>query len=69
MQFPTLHTLLLALFTLFTLVAAATQPQKSVIMTWSSDTPNHVVDQFKDAIVSAGGIITHEYKILKYVIF
>lgn len=67
MQLLNMRTLLLTLFTLLTLALAATQPQKSVIMTWSSDAPNSVVDQFKDAIVRAGGTITHEYKILKYV--
>ncbi|KIV98629.1 hypothetical protein, variant [Verruconis gallopava] len=63
MQF--LRNLLLALFGLVAIAAAATQPQKSVIMTWSSDTPSHIIDQAKEAILKAGGIITHEYRILK----
>ena len=66
MQF--LRALFLTLLALVALVAAATQPQKSVIITWSSDTPSHVIDQARDAILNAGGIITHEYKILKYVL-
>jgi hypothetical protein len=62
-----LQSLFLALLAFVALVAAAAQPQKSVIMTWSSDTPYHIIDQAKDAIVSAGGVITHEYHIIKYV--
>jgi hypothetical protein len=62
-----LRTLFLTLLGLIVLVAAAAQPQKSVLMTWSSGTPNHVVDQARDAILAAGGVITHEYRILKSV--
>jgi hypothetical protein len=59
-----LSTLLLTLAALFSLTSAVAL-QKSVIMTWPSDTPYHVIDQAKDAIVRAGGVITHEYHILK----
>lgn len=29
------------------------------------DTPNSVLDKAKDAIKAAGGMITHEYKLIK----
>lgn len=60
-----LRTVFLVLLGLIALVAAAAQPQKSVIMTWENETPDHIVDQARDAIIRAGGVITHEYKILK----
>jgi len=60
-----LQSLFLFLFGLVAFVTAAAQPQKSVIMTWPSDTPYHVIDQARDAIVQAGGVITHEYHIIK----
>jgi len=58
-------------FTLFTVLAflslalAATMPQKAVIVSYPDDTPDSIVDQAKDAIKAAGGIITHEYKLIK----
>lgn len=48
--------------------AMATQtspPQKSIIVSYPKGTPDWVVDQAKQAIVSAGGIITHEYNLIK----
>lgn len=62
-----IENLLLALFAFLSLVAAAAQPQKSVIISWPSDTPNHIIDAAKAEILKAGGVITHEYHILKYV--
>jgi spermidine/putrescine-binding protein len=61
-----LQSLFLALFALIALAAAAAQPQKSVIISWPSDTPYHVIDRAKETIIQAGGVITHEYHILKY---
>jgi spermidine/putrescine-binding protein len=60
-----LRTLFLTLLSLLAFAAAATQPQKSVIITWPSDAPDHIIDAARDAIESAGGVITHEYKILR----
>jgi hypothetical protein len=39
--------------------------QKSVIVTYPPETPNSIVDQAKKAIVDAGGIITHDYNLIK----
>lgn len=50
---------------LFALTAVALAPQKAVIVTYPEDTPDSVLDQAKDAIRKAGGMITHEYKLIK----
>lgn len=47
------------------LAATTTMPQKSVIVSYPDNTPDSVVEQAKNAIKSAGGMITHEYKIFK----
>ncbi|KAG7285328.1 hypothetical protein NEMBOFW57_009950 [Staphylotrichum longicolle] len=50
-----------------TLVAGviAVDIQKSVIVTYPPETPDSIVNQAKKAIVDAGGIITHEYTLIK----
>lgn len=60
--------ILLLLATLFLAVIATqtAQPQKSVIVSYPADTPDSVLSQAKEAILQAGGFITHEYKIIKY---
>ncbi|PSN68389.1 hypothetical protein BS50DRAFT_492475 [Corynespora cassiicola Philippines] len=53
---------------LFALLAACTMavaPLKSVIVSFPNDTPDHIVDEAKEAIRKAGGQITHEYNIIK----
>ena len=49
-----------------TIVSGAKVAQQAIIVTYPADTPNHVLDQARDAIVAAGGMITHEYTLLKY---
>jgi len=44
---------------------AVNLPQKAVIVSYPNDTPDSIVDQAKDAIKAAGGMITHEYKLIK----
>lgn len=39
--------------------------QKSVIISYAPETPNSVVEQAKKAVVEAGGVITHEYTLIK----
>jgi hypothetical protein len=65
----TLPNLLLVLATFFLAVIATqtAQPQKSVIVSYPADTPDSVLSQAKEAILQAGGFITHEYNIIKYV--
>jgi Mrp family chromosome partitioning ATPase len=58
----------LAIFSILALVAVvlgATMPQKAVIVSYPDETPDSVVDQAKSAIKAAGGMITHEYKLIK----
>lgn len=49
------------LLALLTVVLSATVPQKAVIISYPDSTPDGILDQAKDAIKAAGGIITHEY--------
>jgi hypothetical protein len=58
----------IAIFSLLALVAVvmgATMPQKAVIISYPDNTPDNVVNQAMDAIKAAGGMITHEYKLIK----
>jgi hypothetical protein len=43
----------------------ALTPQKAVVVTYPENTPDSVMDQAKQAIINAGGMITHEYKLIK----
>lgn len=56
----------LAALTLFS-SALAVDIQKSVIVSYPEGTPDSVLDQAKDAIRQAGGQITHEYTLIRYV--
>ncbi|KAK3954703.1 hypothetical protein QBC32DRAFT_335612 [Pseudoneurospora amorphoporcata] len=47
--------------------AIAVDIQKSVIITYKENTPDSVIREAKKAIVAAGGVITHEYTLMKYV--
>ncbi|KAK4133270.1 hypothetical protein BT67DRAFT_450555 [Trichocladium antarcticum] len=59
-----LFSFLIATFTLLSGVIAV-DIQKSVLVTYPPETPNSVVNQAKKAIVDAGGMITHEYTLIK----
>jgi len=52
-------------FVLLATSVSAVAQQKSVIVSFPNDTPAHVLDQAKAAVLAAGGVITHEYKIIK----
>jgi len=54
------------IITLITVVLAATMPQKAVIISYPDNTPDRILDQAKDAIKAAGGMITHDYKLIKW---
>lgn len=56
---------LLFTFLFLTTGLSTVSPQKSVIISYPDNTPNDVVKQAMDAIKAAGGIITHEYKLIK----
>ncbi|KXL49456.1 hypothetical protein M433DRAFT_71761 [Acidomyces richmondensis BFW] len=57
-----LHSLLFAL--LIVLVSAVSQ-QKPVIISYPDDTPSSVLEEAKDVIRKAGGMIEHEYNFIK----
>ncbi|GAD97320.1 conserved hypothetical protein [Paecilomyces variotii No. 5] len=46
-------------------LAQAVSSQKSFIVTYPKDTPDSVLTTAKDAITEAGGLITHEYHLIK----
>ena len=54
-----------SLLTMSAVVLGAQLPQKAVIISYPNETPDHILDQAKDAIKAAGGMITHEYKLIK----
>jgi hypothetical protein len=57
MRFATLS-VLTALFAATTMAAA---PQRSVIISFPNETPDHIVEEAKEGIRKAKGVITHEY--------
>ncbi|KAK8200642.1 hypothetical protein M8818_005957 [Zalaria obscura] len=58
----TLHLLLLAFLAALAYAGAA---QKAIVVSYPSDTPDSVLEQAKAAIKEAGGVITHEYSLIK----
>jgi hypothetical protein len=59
-----LFAILIAALTLLSGVIAV-DVQKSVIISYPAETPDSVVDQAKKAIIEGGGLITHEYHLIK----
>jgi hypothetical protein len=57
-------TFLIATLSLFAGVIAV-DIQKSVIISYPDTTPDSVVEQAKKAIIEGGGVITHEYHLIK----
>ncbi|KIH86310.1 hypothetical protein SPBR_08756 [Sporothrix brasiliensis 5110] len=45
--------------------ASAVELKKQVVVTYESNTPDWVISEAKEAIINAGGIITHEYNLIK----
>ncbi|KAK1055731.1 hypothetical protein LTR74_015442 [Friedmanniomyces endolithicus] len=58
----TLSFLLLALFAALCLAAT---PQKQVIISYPEDTPQYILDQAKAEIIKAGGMVEHEFSLIK----
>jgi hypothetical protein len=54
-----------SIFLFVAIALSAAVPRKAVIVSYPDDTPNSVIDQAMDAIRAAGGVITHEYKLIK----
>ncbi|KAK4101381.1 hypothetical protein N658DRAFT_425529 [Parathielavia hyrcaniae] len=55
------------LITALTLLSGviAVDIEKSVLVTYRPETPDSVITRAKKAVVEAGGIITHEYTLIK----
>ena len=58
---------IIALTALAALVSGLKLAQKAVVVRYPKSTPQYVVDQAKDAILEAGGFVTHEFKLFKLV--
>ncbi|KAF7868336.1 hypothetical protein EAF04_004868 [Stromatinia cepivora] len=56
---------LLSTFIFATAALSAALPQKAVIVSYPDNTPDDVVQKAMDAIKAAGGMITHEYILIK----
>ncbi|KAI9889085.1 MAG: hypothetical protein M1814_005809 [Vezdaea aestivalis] len=57
---------LMAVAPFFAAVAQAVPPEtKSVLVSYPNDTPDYILSSAKDAVRAAGGIITHEYSLIK----
>ncbi|OJJ44180.1 hypothetical protein ASPZODRAFT_145292 [Penicilliopsis zonata CBS 506.65] len=46
-------------------LALAAQSYKSFLVTYPQNTPDSVINDAKKALINAGGVITHEYHLLK----
>ncbi|KAE9983752.1 hypothetical protein EG328_009552 [Venturia inaequalis] len=55
------QTLLLPFVLLAGSIEAVTQ-QKSVMVIFPKGTPDNIVTQARDAVIAAGGVITHDYE-------
>ncbi|KAK6435640.1 hypothetical protein LTR95_008172 [Oleoguttula sp. CCFEE 5521] len=58
-----LLSLILALFGVLSF--SATTPQRPIVVSYPAGTPDYVIQEAIDAIKNAGGLITHEYKLIK----
>ena len=41
-------------------------PQRQVLITYPSDTPQATLNDYRSAIIAAGGEILHEFNLIKY---
>lgn len=57
--------LLALLMALVAIVSAVKEEQKPVLITFPDNTPPHEINRAMDVIREAGGMITHEYKLIK----
>lgn len=63
-MYLSVHSILFALVALlatFSLVNASKHEQQAIIVSYPDSTPDSVMTEAKDAILKAGGEITHEY--------
>jgi Mrp family chromosome partitioning ATPase len=56
---------IISVLALVTATLGANVPQKAVIVSYPDETPDSVINQAMDAIKDAGGMITHEYRLIK----
>ncbi|KAK4947405.1 hypothetical protein LTR10_013773 [Elasticomyces elasticus] len=56
---------IIALLAFIAFVLAVPPNQKPVVVSYPADTPSSVIDQAIAEIIKDGGIITHEYSLIK----
>ncbi|KAL2265349.1 hypothetical protein VTJ83DRAFT_6449 [Remersonia thermophila] len=56
---------ILTILTLLCSSVMAVDVVKSVLITYPPETPASVINQAKKAVIDAGGIITHEYTLIR----
>ncbi len=57
---------LLALLGAFATGVKGLAPQRQVLITYPSDTPQATLNEYRSAILAAGGEILHEFNLIKY---
>lgn len=57
---------LLAFLGLFVLGVIGLESQRQVLITYPNDTPQSELNQYKAAIEAAGGVVLHEFELIKY---
>lgn len=57
---------LLAFLCLLAFGVNGLEPQRQVLITYPNDAPQSDLDEYKDAIEAAGGVVLHEFELIKY---
>jgi len=60
---------LCALVGAFAISVSGLAPQRQVLITYPSDTPQSDLNDYKSAIAAAGGEVLHEFELIKYVAY
>ena len=57
---------ILALLGAFAISVKGLAPQRQVLITYPTDTPQVTLNEYRSAIIAAGGEILHEFNLIKY---
>ncbi len=56
----------LAVLGLFIVGGNGLESQRQVFITYPNDAPQSDLNEYKDAIQAAGGVVLHEFELIKY---
>lgn len=56
----------LAVLGLFIVGGNGLESQRQVLITYPNDAPQSDLNEYKDAIQAAGGVVLHEFELIKY---